>query len=116
MEQRLFGPTKRRVAVIGQGTWGLDAAERDSAIAALCRGLDLGMTHIDTAELYGTAEDMVGEAIIGRRDEVFLVSKVLPQNASRTGTFSACERSLARLKTDRVDCYLLHWRGKHPLV
>lgn len=115
MEQRPFGPTQRQVAVIGQGTWGLDAADRNSALAALRRGLDLGMTHIDTAELYGTAENMVGEAILRRREEVFLVSKVLPQNASRRGTVGACERSLARLKTDRLDCYLLHWRGKHPL-
>ena len=75
------------------------------------------MTHIDTAEMYGAgaAEQIVGEAIAGRRDEVFLVSKVLPQNASRRGTLTACERSLARLNTDRLDCYLLHWRGQHPL-
>ena len=74
------------------------------------------MTHIDTAEMYGgEAEDVVGEAIVGRRDEVFLVSKVLPENASRSGTIAACERSLARLRTDRLDCYLLHWRGRHPL-
>ncbi len=73
------------------------------------------MTHIDTAELYGDAEDVVGEAIAGRREEVFLVSKVLPENASRSGTAAACERSLRRLRTDRLDCYLLHWRGKHPL-
>src|SRR5581483_6124474 len=74
------------------------------------------MTHIDTAEMYGPAESVVAEAIRGRRDEVFLVSKVLPQNASRRGTIAACERSLARLETDRLDCYLLHWPGKHPLV
>jgi diketogulonate reductase-like aldo/keto reductase len=75
------------------------------------------MTHIDTAEMYGSgkAEEIVGEAISGRRDEVFLVSKVLPENASRSGTLKACERSLARLKTDRLDCYLLHWRGAQPL-
>jgi diketogulonate reductase-like aldo/keto reductase len=73
------------------------------------------MTHIDTAEMYGAAEDVVGEAIAGRRDKVFLVSKVLPGNASRSGTIAACERSLARLGTDRLDCYLLHWRGEHPL-
>src|SRR5438045_3550535 len=100
MERRWFGSRSREAAVIGQGT---------------C--LDLGMTHIDTAEMYlsAAAEEWVAEAIIGRRDEVFLVSKVLPQNASRTGTIAACERSLARLKTDRLDCYLLHWRGHHPL-
>ena len=82
------------------------------------RGLDLGMTHIDTAEMYGSgaAETLVGKAIAGRRDEVFLVSKVLPNNASRNGTIAACERSLERLKTDRLDCYLLHWRGSHPLA
>jgi diketogulonate reductase-like aldo/keto reductase len=112
-----FGSIKRQVAVIGQGTWHLETAERRSAIAALRRGLDLGMTHIDTAEMYGSgdAEEMVAEAILGRRDEVFLVSKVLPQHASRDGTVAACENSLARLKTDRLDCYLLHWRGSHPL-
>ncbi len=89
-----------------------------TAIAALRRGLDLGMTHIDTAEMYGSgaAEELVGEAIAGRRDEVFLVSKVLPHNASRNGTIAACERSLKRLRTDRLDCYLLHWRGSHPLA
>ena len=102
---------------IGQGTWYIETAERRSAIAALRRGLDLGMTHIDTAEMYGSgdAEEVVAEAILGRRDEVFLVSKVLPQHASRNGTVAACENSLARLKTDRLDCYLLHWRGSHPL-
>lgn len=84
-------------------------------MAALRRGLELGMTHVDTAEMYGEAESIVGEAIAGRRDEVFLVSKVLPKNASRRGTVAACERSLDRLATDRLDCYLLHWRGDHPL-
>jgi diketogulonate reductase-like aldo/keto reductase len=117
VELRPFGPSGREVAVIGQGTWHLENDDRASAIAALRRGLDLGMTHIDTAEMYGSgvAETMVGEAIAGRRDEVFLVSKVLPHNASRRGTIVACERSLARLGTDRLDCYLLHWPGSHPL-
>ncbi len=115
METRLFGPLQRAVPVIGQGTWLLERASRASAIAALRRGLDLGMTHIDTAEYYGEAEDITGEAIAGRRDEVFLVSKVVPGNASRKGTIAACERSLARLRTDHLDCYLLHWRGSHPL-
>src|SRR5262249_19241204 len=78
-------------------------------------GIELGMTHIDTAEMYGDAERIIGEAIQGRRDEVFLVSKVLPQNASRSGTIAACERSLGRLHTDWLDCYLLHWRGDYPL-
>jgi diketogulonate reductase-like aldo/keto reductase len=105
------------VSLIGMGTWYLDAAHRPTAVAALRRGLALGMNHIDTAEMYGSgaAEELVGEAITGRRDEVFLVSKVLPQNASRLGTRIACERSLSRLRTDRLDCYLLHWRGPHPL-
>jgi diketogulonate reductase-like aldo/keto reductase len=117
MEHRRFGPTGREVAVIGQGTWYLDGGHRGSAIAALRRGLDLGLTHLDTAEMYGSgaAEELVAEAIDGRRDDVFLVSKVLPQNASRSGTIAACDRSLARMATDRLDCYLLHWRGRHPL-
>jgi diketogulonate reductase-like aldo/keto reductase len=118
MEHRPFGSTKREVAVIGQGTWNIEHGNAETAIAALRRGLDLGMSHIDTAEMYGSgaAETLVGEAIAGRRDEVFLVSKVLPSNASRNGTIAACERSLKRLKTDRLDCYLLHWRGSHPLA
>jgi diketogulonate reductase-like aldo/keto reductase len=118
MDQHRFGSTEREVAVIGQGTWNLEQADSKTAIGALRRGLDLGMTHIDTAEMYGSgaAETLVGEAIVGRRDEVFLVSKVLPHNASRNGTIAACERSLKRLKTDRLDCYLLHWRGSHPLA
>ena len=115
MEQRPFGLTSRKVAVIGQGTWYIDDAHRPTAVAALRQGLDLGMTHIDTAEMYGDAEIVVGEAIAGRRDEVFLVSKVLPSNASRAGTVAACERSLAHLRTDRLDSYLLHWPGAHPL-
>jgi diketogulonate reductase-like aldo/keto reductase len=118
MHRRWFGSTGREVATIGFGTWYLEQAPRDAAIAALRRALDLGMTHIDTAELYGSgaAEEIVGEAIAGRRDSVFLVSKVMPQNATRAGTQRACERSLARLRTDRLDCYLLHWRGSHPLL
>src|SRR5271157_4409758 len=115
MERRRFGPTGSEIPVIGQGTWQIDESDRASVVAALRRGLDLGMNHIDTAEMYGDSEVIVGEAIDGRRDEVFLVSKVLPQNSSRTGTIAACERSLARLKTDHLDCYLLHWRGRHPL-
>jgi diketogulonate reductase-like aldo/keto reductase len=117
MERRRFGPTGRDVAVIGQGTWYIDSGNRTVAIAAIRSGLDAGMNHIDTAEMYGwgAAETMIGEAILGRRDEVFLVSKVVPQNASRSGTIAACNRSLARLKTDRLDAYLLHWPGEHPL-
>ena len=118
MELRWFGTTKRQVPVIGQGTWYGEHDDRDAAIAALRRGLDLGLTHIDTAEMYlsGVAEEWVAQAVQGRRDEVFLVSKVLPSNASRRGIIAACERSLSRLCTDRLDCYLLHWRGSHPLA
>jgi diketogulonate reductase-like aldo/keto reductase len=117
MQRRRFGPASREVAVIGQGTWLLQLEDRASAIRALRVGLDLGMTHVDTAELYGAGkvEELVGAAISGRRDEVFLVSNVRPENASATGTIAACERSLARLQTDRLDCYLLHWRGVHAL-
>jgi diketogulonate reductase-like aldo/keto reductase len=115
MELRRFDSTNRQVSIIGQGTWETDEDDRASVIEALRAGLELGMTHIDTAELYGEAEDIVGEAIAGQRDRVFLVSKVLPHNASRKGTLLACERSLAKLGTDRLDCYLLHWRGSYPL-
>lgn len=115
MRQRVFGHLGREVPVIGQGTWQIDGGNRNEAIAALRQGLDLGMTHIDTAEMYGGAEELVAEAIDGRRDAVFLVSKVVPSNASRDGTIRACERSLARLRTDRLDCYLLHWPGAHRL-
>jgi diketogulonate reductase-like aldo/keto reductase len=115
MKHKKFGTTGHDVSVIGQGTWYIDHGDRKSAIAALRRGIDLGMTHIDTAEMYGDAELVIAEAIAGRRDETYLVSKVLPGNASRRGTIAACEKSLARLKTDRLDCYLLHWRGNVPL-
>lgn len=118
MKKHEFGSTGCPVPIIGQGTWYIEHGDRSTAIAALRRGLDLGMTHIDTAEMYGSgeAEAIVGQAVAGRRDEVFLVSKVLPQNASLRGTAAACERSLQRLNTDRLDCYLLHWRGPHPLA
>lgn len=115
MNTKPFGKTGANVSVIGQGTWYLDHGDRKRAVEALQRGLDLGMTHIDTAEMYGDAELVISDAIAGRRDEVFLVSKVLPSNASRRGTITACERSLKRLKTDRLDCYLLHWRGSYDL-
>jgi diketogulonate reductase-like aldo/keto reductase len=117
VQKRQFGSSAREVAVIGQGTWYIEAGESSITVAALRRGLDLGMTHIDTAELYGSgaAEELVAKAIAGRRNEVFLVSKVLPNHASRTGVIAACEASLARLGTDRLDCYLLHWRGAYPL-
>jgi diketogulonate reductase-like aldo/keto reductase len=118
MIKRTFGPTQRDVASVGQGTWNLERASRKEAVAALRRGLDLGMTHIDTAEMYGAgeSEEYVAEALAGRRDEVFLVSKVLPGNATRKGTVKACEQSLKRLKTERLDCYLLHWRESIPLA
>lgn len=113
-------PAGERVPAFGQGTWymGDDRATRAEEIAALRLGLDLGATLIDTAEMYGDgrAEELVGEAIAGRRDDAFLVSKVLPQNATRRGTVAACERSLKRLKTDRLDLYLLHWRGGVPFA
>jgi diketogulonate reductase-like aldo/keto reductase len=114
---RPFGPTRRRVAAIGQGSWKIEESAADSAVECLRRGLDLGLTHIDTAEMYGSgaAESIIAKAISDRRDEVFLVSKVLPTNASTRGTLAACEKSLARLRTDRLDCYLLHWRGAIPL-
>jgi diketogulonate reductase-like aldo/keto reductase len=116
MKQKPFGKTGIPVSVIGQGTWYIDHGDRSAAVAALHKGLDLGMTHIDTAEMYNDAELVVADAMSGRRDEVFLVSKVLPSNASRRGTVQACDRSLERLKTDRLDCYLLHWRGSVPLA
>jgi diketogulonate reductase-like aldo/keto reductase len=105
------------VSAVGQGTWYRRTDDRATAIRVLRRGLDLGLTHIDTAEMYGNgaAEKLVGEAIAGRRHEVFLVSKVLPEHASRWGAIEACEQSLERLKTDHLDCYLLHWRGEFPL-
>ncbi|MFD1792663.1 aldo/keto reductase [Ochrobactrum teleogrylli] len=113
-------PSGQNVPALGQGTWymGENAGERHHEVEALRYGIELGMTLIDTAEMYadGEAEEVVGEAITGRRDDVFLVSKVLPYNASRSGTVEACERSLERLGTDRIDLYLLHWRGRHPLA
>ena len=113
-------PSGETVPALGLGTWmiGADSSRRADEIAALRRGLDLGMTLIDTAEMYGegASERLVGEAIAGRREEVFLVSKVYPHNASKEGTVAACERSLKRLGTDRLDLYLLHWRGKYPLA
>jgi diketogulonate reductase-like aldo/keto reductase len=112
-------PSGVRVPAIGQGTWhmGDDPSMRAEEIATIRLGLDLGATLIDTAEMYGegAAETLIGEAVEGRRDEVFLVSKVYPHNASRRGAVAACERSLGRLRTDHLDLYLLHWRGAIPL-
>ena len=115
MYARSFGATRVSVPVIGQGTWHIDRAERVDAVRALRAGIDAGMTHIDTAEMYGDAEAIVAEAIADCREEVFLVSKVVPGNATRRGVTRACEASLRRLKTDRLDSYLLHWPGQHPL-
>jgi diketogulonate reductase-like aldo/keto reductase len=115
LRQQKFGRNGPDVSVIGQGTWYMDRGDRNGAIAALRRGIELGMTHIDTAEMYGDAELVIADALVGNRDELFLVSKLLPSNASRRGTITACERSLRRLKTDRLDCYLLHWRGSYAL-
>lgn len=113
-------PAGERVPAFGMGTWyvGEDPASRAEEIATLRLGLDLGAHLIDTAEMYGEglAEQLVGEAIAGRRDEVFLVSKVYPHNATRSGTTKACDRSLRRLRTDRIDLYLLHWRDAVPLA
>ena len=113
-------PSGERVTAFGMGTWymGENPATRADEMAALRLGLDLGARLIDTAEMYGEglAEQLIGETIAGRRDEVFLVSKVYPHNATRSGAAAACERSLRRLRTDRIDLYLLHWRGAVPLA
>ena len=113
-------PSGETVPALGQGTWNIgdSAATRAEEITALRLGLDLGLTLIDTAEMYGEgrSEQLIAEALAGRRDEAFIVSKVYPHNASRQGTIAACERSLKRLKTDRIDLYLLHWRGSVPFA
>ncbi|MFD4668249.1 aldo/keto reductase [Lentzea sp. NPDC058450] len=113
-------PSGETVPALGMGTWmmGDDPSRRTQEVTALRTGLDLGLTLIDTAEMYGSgvSEELVGEAVEGRRDEVFLVSKVLPSHASAAGTVRACEASLRRLGTDRLDLYLLHWRGNVPFA
>ena len=113
-------PSGEQVPALGMGTWGMGErrATRAEEIASLRHGIDLGMSLIDTAEMYGdgATESLIGEAIAGRREQVFLVSKVYPHNASRHGTLAACERSLARLRTDCIDLYLLHWRGNVPFA
>lgn len=118
MRGRPFGPTRASVPVIGIGTWNMERDDPAGAIAAIRRAIELGMVHVDTAEMYGggAVETLVGEAIAGVRDQIFLVSKVLPRNASYAGTLRACEASLERLGTDRLDCYLLHWREELPLA
>lgn len=119
MSKTVTLPSGETVPALGQGTWymGERSTARVAEANALRRGIDLGLTLIDTAEMYGDggAEEVVGEAIAGRRHEVFLVSKVYPHNASRAGVAAACQRSLKRMKTDVIDLYLLHWRGNHPL-
>jgi len=116
----LLLPSGSRIPVLGQGTWNMGEDKRRHAdeVAALKLGIDLGMTLIDTAEMYasGGAETVVADAIAGRRDEVYVVSKVLPSNASRRGVEAACEKSLKRLRIDAIDLYLLHWRGSVPLA
>ena len=116
MRTRPFSGTA--VPIIGIGTWQMERDDRARAIAAIRRAVELGLTHVDTAEMYGDGrvEQMVGEAIAGQRDRVFLVSKVLPQHATFEGTRRACAASLKRLGTDHLDVYLLHWRGPHPLA
>ena len=113
-------PSGVKVPALGQGTWNMgdEGAKRAEEIATLRLGIDLGLTLIDTAEMYGNgrSEQLIAEAVAGRRDEVFLVSKVLPNNATRRGTVAACERSLKHLDTDRIDLYLLHWRGSVPFA
>jgi diketogulonate reductase-like aldo/keto reductase len=120
MADRVRIPGGEEVVALGQGTWrmGEDRGRRATVIAALRLGIELGMALIDTAEMYGEggAEEVVSEAIAGRRDKIYLVSKVYPHNASRQGAIAACERSLKRLKTDHLDLYLLHWRGSYPLA
>jgi diketogulonate reductase-like aldo/keto reductase len=116
MHKRPFGPLGIDVPVIGLGTWHLDEADPAAAEAALRAGLDLGMLHIDTAEYYGAAvEALVGRVIAARRQQVFLVSKIMPHDATRRGTVTTCEKDLKRLGTDYLDCYLIHWPGSHPL-
>ena len=119
MRRSVRARTGADLPALGQGTWmmGVDSRARRAEAAALRTGIDFGMTLIDTAEMYadGGAEEVVGDAIAGRRDDVFLVTKVLPENASRAGTLQAAERSLRRLRTDRIDLYLLHWESAHPL-
>src|SRR5215468_1825517 len=117
MDTRRFGWTAVQVPLIGQGTWKMERDSPTEALAALQAGLDAGMTHVDTAELYGggRVESLVARAIAGRREQIFLVSKVMPNHASRNGTVQACEATLRRLGTDHLDCYLLHWPGSHPL-
>ncbi len=117
MQKRRLGPLDVEIPVVGLGSWALEKGDRDVAIRAVRRAIDRGMTHIDTAETYGNGavEELLGEAIAGYRAEVFLASKVHPEHATYAGTLLACEKSLKRLRTDRLDLYMLHWRGSRPL-
>jgi diketogulonate reductase-like aldo/keto reductase len=116
MHKRPFGPLGIDVPIIGLGTWHLDQASPDDALDALRTGLELGMLHVDTAEYYGVAvESLVGQAIAARREQVFLVSKIMPNDATRRGTVRTCEKDLKRIGTDYLDCYLIHWPGPHAL-
>jgi len=117
MRMRQLGSAGGSAPALGIGTWNMERDDRRRAIEAIRRAVELGMVHVDTAEMYGsgTVESLVGEAIAGQRDRIYLVSKVLPRNATYTGTLDACEASLRRLGTDRLDCYLLHWREMQPL-
>ncbi|MEE2902420.1 MAG: aldo/keto reductase [Myxococcota bacterium] len=117
MEKQIFGATDIEVARIGQGTWNLEKSNLKQVKEAVHHGIDLGMTHIDTAEMYGNGavERVLGQVLRGIREKVFLVSKVLPKNATYEGTIQACESSLRRMGTDHLDCYLLHWHEEHPL-
>jgi len=118
MRHRRFGALDVEVPIVGLGTWNMERDDATACVAALARGIELGLTHIDTAEMYGNGacEALVARATAGVRDRIFLVSKVLPRNASFGGTIRACEASLKRLGTDHLDCYLLHWRGNEPLA
>ena len=117
MDLRRFGPLDIRVPVVGLGTWQMESNDRQAAIVAIRRAIDRGLTHIDTAEIYGRGlvEEVVGEAIAGYRGDVFLASKIHPDHATYAGTLLACEKSLRRLRTDRLDLFMLHWRGTQPL-
>ncbi len=116
MQTRVFGSTGREVPVVGLGTWHLDDSEPSAAESALHAGLERGMLHIDTAEYYGAAvERIVGRVVAARRKEIFLVSKIMPHDATRRGTVTTCEKDLKRIGTDYLDCYLIHWPGSHPL-
>lgn len=118
MQYRSFGNLPVEIATVGEGTWNMERDRDADVIAAIRLSVELGMTHIDTAELYGrgAVETTVGQALAGLRDRVFLVSKVMPSHASHTGTIAACDRSLARLGTDHLDLYLLHWPGRFALA